>query len=244
VLVFDEVDSTNSVAGSLNAADGTVVLARNQTAGRGRFGRVWRSRPGAALLISVLLRPPAELRRPSVLTAWAAVGVGEAIAALTGRTARIKWPNDLLIDDKKVCGILIEQGAATVVGIGLNLNQSTEEFAAAGLPLASSLAAFSGNSFALRPAAEAVLAHLDAAYTQLISGNRPAVEAKWQARTGLVDQCVEVELSDGQRIVGRIRALNFAGIELEDTHGRLESIVPERIEQIRLSTAYCADRRQ
>jgi BirA family biotin operon repressor/biotin-[acetyl-CoA-carboxylase] ligase len=244
VLVFDEVDSTNSVAARLDAAEGTVVLARNQTAGRGRFGRVWRSRPGAAILMSVLLRPPPELRRPSVLTAWAAVGVSDAIAALTGRTARIKWPNDLLMDDKKVCGILIEQGAATIVGIGLNSNQTAEEFAAAGLPLASSLTALSGKSFELRPAAEAVLAHLDAAYSQLTSGNRAAVEATWQARTGFVDQCVEVELSDGQRIVGRIREMNFAGIELEDVHGRLESIVPERIEQIRLSSDHCADRRQ
>src|SRR6185437_3830883 len=126
VLVFDEVDSTNTVAAGLDVAEGTVVLAKNQTEGRGRFGRVWRSRPGAALLLSVRLRPPAELRRPSVLTAWAAVGVGDAIAALTGRTARIKWPNDLLIDERKVCGILIEQGATTIIGIGLNLNQTPE----------------------------------------------------------------------------------------------------------------------
>ena len=113
VVVFDSVDSTNSVAAALAdpADDGLVVIAGHQTAGRGRFGRVWQSRPGVSLLTSVVLFPPAELRRPAVLTAWAAVAVGEAVFALTGVQAKVKWPNDLLIRGKKVCGILIEQRA-------------------------------------------------------------------------------------------------------------------------------------
>lgn len=234
VLVYHEVDSTNSVAARLDAADGTVVLAKNQTAGRGRFGRVWRSRPDAALLMSVLLRPPADLRRPSILTAWAAVGISEAIAALTGLPAGIKWPNDLYLDGRKVCGILIEQSAATIVGIGLNVNQTVEEFAAAGLPIAGSLGIASGRSFELRSAAEAVLHHLDAEYSKLLAGERTHGEARWAERTGLLNQRVEVELGDGQRIVGRMLDMTFDGIRLEEPEGRVQTLVPERIEQIRI----------
>src|SRR5687767_8862526 len=133
VLVYDHVDSTNTRGAELAHADpdadGLVLIADQQTAGRGQYGRVWQSRPGSSLLLSVVLRPPAELRRPVILTAWAAVSVAEAILALTGVQARIKWPNDLLVRGKKVCGILIEQSGTageivTVAGIGLNLNQT------------------------------------------------------------------------------------------------------------------------
>src|SRR5439155_21260352 len=109
----DRVDSTNTRGAALAAADpdadGLVLVADDQLAGRGQYGRVWQSRPGSSLLMSVVLRPPPELRRPVVLTAWAAVAVADAIRALTGAQSRIKWPNDLLIRGKQVCGILIEQ---------------------------------------------------------------------------------------------------------------------------------------
>src|SRR5436190_13637804 len=152
VLVYDSLDSTNTRGAALAAtddADGLVLIADVQTAGRGQYGRVWQSRPGGSLLMSVVLRPPAELRRPVVLTAWAAVSVAEAVLALTGAQARIKWPNDLLVRGKKVCGILIEQTGTggevtTVAGIGLNLNQTADEFAQATLPDATSLGILTG----------------------------------------------------------------------------------------------------
>ncbi|MBN9122123.1 MAG: biotin--[acetyl-CoA-carboxylase] ligase, partial [Planctomycetes bacterium] len=166
VLVYDHVDSTNTRGAELARAepdtDGLVLIADQQTAGRGQYGRVWQSRPGSSLLMSVVLRPPAELRRPVVLTAWAAVSVAEAVLALTGVQARIKWPNDLLVRGKKVCGILIEQSGTgnaltTVAGIGLNLNQTTDEFAAADLPDATSLGILSGGAIDARTAAGVVV---------------------------------------------------------------------------------------
>src|SRR5262245_1276165 len=104
VLIFDRLESTNATALELAASepDGLVVLADFQTAGRGQYGRLWQARPGSSLLMSVALRPPAELSRPVVLTALAGVAVGDAILALTGQQARIKWPNDLLVRGKKV----------------------------------------------------------------------------------------------------------------------------------------------
>src|SRR5262245_2257463 len=93
--------STNDHAANLAA--GPVVLADEQTAGRGQYGRRWLAPPGSSILMSVLLFPPPPLRRPAILTAWAAVAVGETILQLTGRQAKIKWPNDVLLHGKKVC---------------------------------------------------------------------------------------------------------------------------------------------
>ena len=127
VLVFESLESTNNQAARLAQtpdSEGLVVLAREQTAGRGQQGRRWLCPAGMGVLLSVVFSPPLALRRPALLTAWAAVAVSETIRETTGRQAQIKWPNDVLLEGHKVCGILIEQGQATVAGIGLNVNQS------------------------------------------------------------------------------------------------------------------------
>jgi BirA family biotin operon repressor/biotin-[acetyl-CoA-carboxylase] ligase len=233
VLVYDEVASTNTLAAEFADSDGLVIVARNQTAGRGRFGRVWQSRPGASLLMSVVLHAPAELRRPSVLTAWAAVAVGEAVYSLTGAQARIKWPNDLLIRGQKVCGILIEQAKAVVVGIGLNLNQPAEEFAAAGLPDATSLGIVARRTFELRDAADVVVSRLDAEYERLVGGERVGVEADWKWRTGLLGRQVLVELTDGTTLLGRLREMTFDALELDAPGDPGRRIAPEAVAHVR-----------
>lgn len=233
VLVYDEVASTNTLATEFADSDGLVIVARNQTAGRGRFGRVWQSRPGAALLMSVVLHPPQELRRPSVLTAWAAVAVGEAVYALTGVQARIKWPNDLLVRGKKVCGILIEQARAVVVGIGLNLNQTAEEFAAAELPDATSLGVIARRPFELRDAADVVVERLDAEYGRLLGDERAGVEADWKWRTGLLGRQVLVELTDGTTLLGRLREMGFDALEVDTPGESGRRIPPEAVAHVR-----------
>src|SRR5213595_3848339 len=110
---LDATDSTNSRAAEFAhdiAYAGTVVTADLQSQGRGQHGRAWQSPPGANVLLSALLFPPPQLRRPAVLTAWAAVAVAETVVQVTGQPAAIKWPNDVLLGGKKVCGILIECG--------------------------------------------------------------------------------------------------------------------------------------
>src|SRR5262245_59742186 len=145
VTVYREVDSTNSRAASAaDQGEGPAFLADTQLIGRGQHGRSWLAPARSSVLLSLLLSPPAHLARPVVLTAWAAATVREVVRELTGLPAWIKWPNDILVGGKKVCGILIEQGvsgvsSAVVAGIGLNLNQSPDNFAHAGLPDASSL---------------------------------------------------------------------------------------------------------
>jgi BirA family biotin operon repressor/biotin-[acetyl-CoA-carboxylase] ligase len=123
---FAEVDSTNRLAADLaraGAPDGVVVGADHQTAGRGRRGRTWESRPGAALLVSVILRPA-----PLLVTLAAGVAAAEACEeAVAGSHVALKWPNDLLLGDGKLGGILSELvGDAAVVGLGLNLGWAPE----------------------------------------------------------------------------------------------------------------------
>src|SRR5262249_45838430 len=202
--------STNNIAAELAndpANAGTAVLAGEQTAGRGQFGRSWHSPPGLGVWLSVLLAPPPYLRRPVLLTAWAAVAVADTAREITGRTTRIKWPNDVLLTGRKVCGILIEQTQGTVVGIGLNVNQTADQFADAGLPDATSLAAASGQTYDRDVVAGRLLDHLDAGYDVLLHGDVGLLEAVWREQLDLIGDWVSIELADGTRHRGRLRVL-------------------------------------
>lgn len=242
VLVYDAVESTNTLGAQLalsdEDADGLVLIADHQRAGRGQYGRTWVSRPGSSLLMSVVLKPPPELRRPVILTAWVAVAVADAVYALTGAQARIKWPNDLLARGKKICGILIEQtstgaGVTTVAGVGLNVAQTADEFARANLPDATSLHALAGTPQDARSAAESVLRALDHEYMRLLAGERVAVEADWKWRIGLLGRQVLIELVGGEAATGRLLDMSFDGLELEDTAGFVRVIAPESVGHIR-----------
>ncbi len=239
VLVYDQLASTNTTAAELAASgnnDGLVVIANYQSSGRGQYGRVWQSRPGSSLLMSIVLDPPSELRKPAILTALAAVAVSEAIVTITGIQARIKWPNDLILRNKKVCGILIEQhGSSAIIGIGLNLNQTTEDFTAAALPDATSLATETGLQFDLQTVAGTVLHQLDKEYACLLGNEREVVESNWSWRIGLIGQDVSVELMDGSTMVGKLLEMDFEKLELSRGDGTtIQLIVPEMVRHIAL----------
>src|SRR5262245_43799106 len=241
VLCYDELPSTLPVAAALAADpahEGTAVLADVQTAGRGQYGRAWQCPPGAGVLLAVLLSPPSTLHRPAVLTAWAAVAVAETVRQLTGRQPGIKWPNDVQIRGKKVCGILIESAGAVggpvtaVAGIGLNVNQSTADFAVAGLPDATSLALAAGRSFDTHAVARQLLEQLDRDYTLLLDGDLGTLEACWKWRVGLLGKRVVAEATDGTPHHGRLRELSFAGVELEQADGSVLSLPPEGVRHL------------
>ncbi len=129
IRYLDEAESTNDIAKELarkGAPDGLLVLAETQTRGRGRLGRVWQSPPGG-IWLSLILRPKLPPQEAPKLTFVAATAVATVIRSLD-LDAKIKWPNDILINDKKVCGILTEMEGETdvlhhvVVGIGINAN--------------------------------------------------------------------------------------------------------------------------
>jgi BirA family biotin operon repressor/biotin-[acetyl-CoA-carboxylase] ligase len=133
---FDQIDSTNTylVSQALQGApDGLVAVARHQLAGRGRLGRSWIEPPGSSLLTSILFRVPLGPERLYLVSVAVSVSALKAIEVLTGTAPRLKWPNDLLLDGRKVAGVLaelVEMGcgpaleSTVVVGIGVNLTWS------------------------------------------------------------------------------------------------------------------------
>lgn len=132
---YKQVDSTNKEAKKLaidGAAEGSIVISEEQTAGKGRLGRTWASPYGLGIWMSLILRPQITPVEVSKITLIAALAVSKTIQKVTGLKAEIKWPNDILINKKKVCGILTEMSAEMdkinyiILGIGLNVN--TEEF--------------------------------------------------------------------------------------------------------------------
>lgn len=219
VHCFDSVASTSDIA----VPPGEAVLADVQTAGRGQHGRSWLARPGDAVLLSVTLDPPPELRRPALLTGWAAAGVCETVAALTGASPAIKWPNDVMLEGRKVCGVLIEQSRHVVAGIGLNVNQSRAEFDAANLT-ATSLALAAGRAFDPPAVARELLTALDRLYHLLLNGMIGEVEERWRSRLGLVNRAVIAESFDGTRRRGILTGCEFAGLTIDG-----ERLAPETI---------------
>jgi BirA family biotin operon repressor/biotin-[acetyl-CoA-carboxylase] ligase len=229
---YAQLGSTNDLAARLGhdpSHHGTVILTDEQTAGRGQYGRTWQSPPGSSVLMSIVLFPPPELARPSILTAWAAVAVSEAILHATAWQAKVKWPNDVLMHGVKVCGILIEQGRAAVIGIGLNVNQTAAEFESAGLPLAGSLATVTGRSFETLEIARLLIDCLDREYHHLIRGGLATLEACWKWRLGLLGRDVVIEQFDGTRHRGRLREAAFDGLTLERADGSIATLVPEQV---------------
>ena len=130
VVRLGVVSSTQDVAIELaesGACDGTVVVAETQTGGRGRHGRTWEDEPGESLLASIVARPRLSVRDLPKLSLATAVAVAEAIGEMAGLAVRLKWPNDVLVNGRKLAGILLESRISAepivVVGIGINLRQ-------------------------------------------------------------------------------------------------------------------------
>lgn len=175
-LVFlDEVDSTSSEVKRRRlsgAGDGLVVIADRQTRGRGRRGRDFSSPGGLGLYLSVLLHPAGPLSGVAQLTAWAAVAVREGIGACCGISPGIKWPNDLVSGGKKLCGILTELEleaetgdlAGVILGVGINVGQTEDDFGPALSPIATSLFLETGRMFSRAALAGHVLRALDGMY--------------------------------------------------------------------------------
>ena len=199
---FQRVTSTMDVAWQLVEADaphGMAVVAREQTAGRGRFSRRWVSGEGDCLLTSVLLRPPVDAA--PFLSIAGALAASDAVRALTGLSCAFKWPNDILLNGRKVCGVLTEVRADTdgnviaVLGVGLNVNLDPAEHADIA-EAAASLSSEMGIRFAVEDAEQAFLDALRERYTQCIEAPQTLVD-DWSARLSTLGREVTVHRQDG-----------------------------------------------
>lgn len=217
VEILPETPSTNAVLSERargGAPAGLVITTEHQTAGRGRLDRGWTMPPRAALAVSALLRPddvPAE-RWP-----WLPLMTGIAVAGVLrelGYAAGLKWPNDVLVGGRKVCGILVERvetptGPAAIVGMGLNTSLAVGELP---VPTATSLAIESGAPVDRTAVLAALLEHLATAYDSWLTAPG-RLEDDYLALSVTVGELVRAELPDGSVVAGRATAI--------DRHGRL-----------------------
>jgi BirA family biotin operon repressor/biotin-[acetyl-CoA-carboxylase] ligase len=191
------LDSTNAVLrtqAQSGTPEGVVLGADMQTAGRGRFNRVWESNAGENLLFSVLLRPPFPMQQFPLLNFLASLSVAEAIEQYPSLLAVLHWPNDVYINDKKVCGILSEtESGSVIVGIGLNVNQ--KEFPAE-LARATSLTKESGAVLDRGRLLHILLKMLDENYDAAIAGGFAGIMEKWRARCDMIGKQLSVRSGD------------------------------------------------
>ncbi|MGH7875441.1 MAG: biotin--[acetyl-CoA-carboxylase] ligase [Candidatus Binatia bacterium] len=231
---FDEIASTNTRARGLadeGAFEGEIIIAEAQTAGRGRLGRRWASPPFANLYLSLILRPklpPAEV--PQV-TLMAAVALADTIDGFVPVAPMIKWPNDIIVEGKKLAGILTElscsEGRAdyVILGIGINLNYPMEMMPEEIRSRATSVLQLSGRPVSRECVLKRLIHDLDRCYGELEDFGFAPLAARWQARFGLRDRRVRVELLD-QSVNGVARGIDRDGaLLLQDDSGTLQRIV-------------------
>jgi BirA family biotin operon repressor/biotin-[acetyl-CoA-carboxylase] ligase len=155
--------------------EGAAAVCDEQTAGRGRLGRAWSAPAGTAILCSVLLQPPPE-RAIAELSLVAGIAVAETVEAATSLSAQIKWPNDVLVNRRKVAGILAEaDGGRVILGIGLNVNQTREQLPADGRVAAGSLLTTDGVRRTRAPILADLLLRLEKAYDGWREGGLDAI---------------------------------------------------------------------
>ncbi|MEJ2470693.1 MAG: biotin--[acetyl-CoA-carboxylase] ligase [Desulfuromonadales bacterium] len=205
VICCAETASTNLQANRLGeegAADGTVVIADRQTAGKGRMGRQWISPPGVNLYASILVRPAVLPQEAPKLTFLSAVAVCQTITEVTGLQATVKWPNDVLLNGRKVAGLLNEMSSETdrvhyvVLGIGVNLNMRPEQFPEDLRYPATSLAIANRAPVSRLEFTRTLLQTLDRLYQDFLTeGGTPILRA-WTALCGLTNRSVVVDCPD------------------------------------------------
>lgn len=227
IICLQETVSTNSVAFKLaeeGAQEGTTVVADSQTGGKGRLGRVWASPPGVNLYCSVILRPPVQPMAAPQLTFLSVVALARAIEQLTTLSPRIKWPNDILIEGRKVAGLLNEMSAETdkinfvVLGIGVNLNMTADQFPPDLRHPATSLFLESGVMVRRTDFVRCLLRELDAVYGTFLREGYGPVRSEWLQRSRLAGELVTVS-NNGSVTAGRVRGIDEYGallLELED----------------------------
>lgn len=216
VIQADRLDSTNTWALDHLAElqEGDLVHATVQTAGRGRFERAWLAVPGKCLTLSLVLRHPAWIPLGPNLGQVAAWAIAETLAGF-GIRACLKWPNDVMVDDRKVAGILVERGLAAdgfVVGIGLNVNVSASELRQGGLDRpATSLAEAAGHMFDLGEVMSVLCSELRRRMETVRDNGLPVLWRAWAGVDWLRGRSIRLQEANGQVTAGEYLGIEAAG---------------------------------
>ncbi|PIQ88911.1 MAG: biotin--[acetyl-CoA-carboxylase] ligase [Candidatus Omnitrophica bacterium CG11_big_fil_rev_8_21_14_0_20_42_13] len=215
IFYYETVTSTMDMAFDLgfNAApEGTVIFAEHQTNGRGRLGRSWLSPKGKGLYMSLLLRPKFLPQEAPKLTLMAAVSIVEAIKAQTGISAFIKWPNDILIENKKVAGILTEIDSEpdrikfVNIGIGVNINSIRSLLPDA----ATSLSAESKKSVCRLELTKDILRFIEKNYLILINDGFDSIREKWKASSSILGRRIKLNYQN-REVSGEAQDIDMDG---------------------------------
>ena len=226
---FPRTPSTNLIAKGMLGEDpteGTVIAADIQTDGRGRLRRRWSS-PQGGLWFSIILFPGIPPERGMILTMASSVAVYRAVKETCNIETVIKWPNDLLVNGKKVCGILTELDAemdrinSAVIGIGVNVNNELEEDLR---EIATSLKMETGSDVSRVPLLRSILIHLDDLYGSVRTGDHDKIREEWFEHSNIIGRRIEVTGPRGT-IDGTVSDVDGSGCLILDTGGGTKRIV-------------------
>jgi BirA family transcriptional regulator, biotin operon repressor / biotin---[acetyl-CoA-carboxylase] ligase len=221
IVFYDTVGSTNTVA--LELADGTeegsVVIADGQKKGRGRLGRSWVSPPGVNIYLSIILRPRLEPEYVTLLTIMSAVACTHALRKTTGLAVSVKWPNDLMVSDRKLGGILTEtkvirkEIVLAVIGIGINVNMASSDFPDYIRLTATSVKNETSKSIVREPIVSAILNETDRWYKVLQIDQAQEIISEWRRLTSTLGR--QVLVTTGQdTCTGLAEAIDDRGMLL------------------------------
>ena len=218
---FKKINSTNLYAKKLaseGAQEGTVVVADIQLSGRGRKDRTWSS-PFGGLWFSIVLYPQLPPERGMLVTMTVSVAVAQAIKEITGLNPNIKWPNDIMLSKKKVCGVLTELDAEmdninySIIGIGINVNNEIEENLQ---DIAISLNSIIGTQISRVKFLQSIFKHLDENYVKLISKNYRSIRELWFSFANIIGKKIQVE-GEKEDISGVVIDVDQSGCLILDT---------------------------
>ena len=230
--IFESLGSTQDQAraeAQAGAPDGTLVWALEQTAGRGRIDRAWSSRRGAGLWFSVVLRPEGDPNAAALLSLAAGVGLARALQVPTDGAVKLKWPNDVLLDGRKLAGILAEaethdgQVRFVILGVGLNLDPGPEGFPPEIVDQAAALSEAASGSIDAATLMGRLLGELEDAI-DMAQAQPEALRQAWLAVSDTIGREVRAELGGGAR-TGRAVDLDLDGsLVIEDADGNLSRV--------------------
>jgi BirA family biotin operon repressor/biotin-[acetyl-CoA-carboxylase] ligase len=241
IIHYFQTGSTNSDALKLAAKaapHGTLILAEEQTAGRGRFGRVWHSERSSGIYSSIILRPPLPPAAAPVLTLMAGVAAHHAVHQATGFVVDIRWPNDLLVNGKKICGILTEMNAeldrlhAVVLGIGINVNH--REMPQELKSIATSLRIEGGKTYSRAQILAGLLRELERHYRLLLDEGDAAIVEAWSAASTFA-RGKKIRVTSGSgAFSATTEGLEPSGaLRVRREDGRQESLVAGEIAEVK-----------
>ncbi|MEQ8767501.1 MAG: biotin--[acetyl-CoA-carboxylase] ligase [Planctomycetota bacterium] len=239
LVLLEETDSTNDEVWrrvQAGAPPGLVVVARHQTAGRGRQGRSWIDRPDRSLLCSIALRPESERYWMAGLPLAAGIAACDAVREISGSPVQLKWPNDLLIEGRKLAGILIEAkslegfGRLVIVGIGMNVGAIEGELPAEVGRRAVSLEAVGGRAVDRSKLLAAILIGFERELVRIAADERRAIADRWLERAAPLPERVIVRRGK-ETLEGRpIRLDPLEGITIAQENGEIVTVPPPEIE--------------